>query len=81
MIISTVERTSITSSLEVRKSQNPEHLKLKDADNNFMFLIAITNIDGSTIFNISSGPQIFDIKMLKIEVKNGILTNVNEDVL
>ena len=78
MIISTMERTSISSSLEVKKSQNPELLKLKDADNNFMLGIAITNMYGSTIFNLSSGPQIFDLKMLLMEAKNTIFTNLTE---
>ena len=76
MIISTMERTSITSSLEVKKSQDPELLKLKDADNNFMFGIVIVNMYGSTFFNISSGPQIFDVKMLLLEGKNSVVTNM-----
>ena len=76
MIISTMERTSITSSLEVKKSQDPELLKLKDAGNNFMFGIVIVNMYGSTFFNISSGPQIFDVKMLLLEGKNSVVTNM-----
>ena len=41
-----------------------------------MFAMAVTNIDASKFFNLTHGPQIFDLKMRKMEVRNIVITNV-----
>ena len=75
MIISTVERTSITSNLEVRKSQIPEPIRLKPGNDNFMFGLFVTSMDLKARFDLKNGPQIFEFKISQMEHRNGVVAN------
>ena len=61
MIISTIQKTSISSTLVVKKYADPPLLELTVGKENFMIGFAIQTLDFEIMFDLNNGPQIFDI--------------------
>ncbi len=77
MISDTFNRTAITASLDIAKSNDPTFYDLK-ASKQDMFMIGfkIQSMDLSQIFNLGSGPRYFDIIFRNINVTNGVLAGI-----
>ena len=61
MILSCLEKTTIESTLDVKKSSNPKELKLKMKENKLMFAYFVQNMDIELFtYDLKNGPQIFD---------------------
>ena len=72
MIIDTLNKTSINSTLNVKKSNNPSFYNIKaDAKNMFMFGVKIQSINLALTLNLGSGPRYFDIVFKSFNVTNG----------
>ena len=56
-----MEKTTIESTLDVKKSSNPKELKLKMKENKLMFAYFVQNMDIELFtYDLKNGPQIFD---------------------
>ena len=71
MIISTMERTSISSKIEVKKTGDPSWMELIGGQDNFMFGLFVQTLDVSTTFDLLKGPHFFDIVMREVVIENG----------
>ena len=77
MITDTLNKTAITSSLNIEKSNNPTLYNLiTNADNNFMFGINIQPMDVSFYVNLATGPRYFDIIIRTLHFQNGLLAGI-----
>lgn len=79
MIIDTLKRTAITSSLNVQKSSDPTYYELKtDPEKMFMFGVVLQPLHISFIVDIANGPRYFDISMYLTHMKAGIVAEMTE---
>lgn len=79
MIVDTFNRTAITSSLNIQKSNDPTYYDLKaDPNSMFMFGVMLQPIDVEFIVDIANGPRYFDISMILYHLKNGAIFNATD---
>ena len=77
MISDTFNRTAITASLNIAKSNDPTFFDLKaNKQNMFMFGFKLQSMDLSHIFNLASGTRYFDIIFRNINVTNGAVSGI-----
>lgn len=61
MIISSMERTSISSNLLVKRQPDPPNMALIPGQGNFMIGISIATIIDLASVDLNNGPQMFDV--------------------
>ena len=70
MIISTMEKTAITSNFEIKKFSDPPLMINHVEKDNFMIGAYLQTYYFEEIFDFLDGPQIFEIKLLELNTKN-----------
>lgn len=79
MIVDTLNRTAITSSLNIQKSNDPTYYDLKaDPNSMSMFGVMMQPIDVEFIVDIANGPRYFDISMILYHLKDGAIYNATD---
>ena len=77
MITDTLNKTAISSSLNVQKSNDPTFYNLiADSDHNFMFGISIQPMDLSFTVNLATGPRYFDVTLETYHVQSGVIKEI-----
>ncbi len=78
MIRDTLNKTAITSSFDIRKTNNPSFYNLTaNSGHMFMFGVTIISMDLKTTLNLAEGPRYFDINLRTVNVRNGQIAGVS----
>ena len=72
MIKGMLEKTSISSNVQLKKNISPPYKKYEE----FAFGMAVKNLNGGFVFDLVNGPQIFEIKSMKVTYENSVLKNM-----
>ena len=67
-----LEKTSISSYLQVKKYTNPPNQKLED----FPFGLVAKVYAKDIVFDLVNGPQIFDVSSVRITLQNDVLKEI-----
>lgn len=70
MILTTLDKTSITSNLETKKSKDPTKMEVVAGENKFMIGVYVSTLYDQELFDLKNGSRIFDIVATRITVAN-----------